>query len=175
MAHESKSISAYIITLAVLLAACFADASAQIPSLSRQAESEPITWKASARMTSPTQGVITITADMAAGWHLYGLEMPEDGPRPTTITIGRQKDAGYTLTGKLTADKVPVAREDPMFGIKVNFWEKKVTFTRGFRISDTTKPLPQIPVTVSFMGCNDRTCRPPETKELKVSIAPFKK
>ena len=43
----------------------------------------PVRWRTSVTMTSPTEGEITIKALISDGWHLYGLEMPQGGPKAT--------------------------------------------------------------------------------------------
>ena len=96
---------------------------------------KPITWSISARMTSETEGVVTIRANISEGWHVYGLQMPENGPMATT------------------------------FDFNVN----DVTFTSD--IVPSSEPIvkgPKIEATVTFMGCNDETCLPPDTSILKV-------
>ena len=71
-----------IIIMIVMLAAFGStDCIAQVVGMgAMQQQIEPITWRGSARMTSGDTGIIRITATIADGWHLYGMEMPADGP-----------------------------------------------------------------------------------------------
>lgn len=139
---------------------------------SEAAQQPPISWRGTARLTSADEGVITLTATMAPGWHLYGTEMPEGGPRPTAFTYHVTK--GWSLKGKTVTDKAAVRKHDPMFDADVQFWEGKVTFTQHFRLNKKEGNAESIRCTVSFMGCNDETCLPPQQKEFTLKILPRK-
>lgn len=76
-----------------------------------ESDTKPITWRANARMISNTEGVITFTATMAEGWHLYGMQMPPDGPKPTRFTF--ETNTGVVLNGKLSVDKAPIKNMIP--------------------------------------------------------------
>lgn len=134
----------------------------------RAEASAPIVWRGSARMTSATEGVITLTAMMQKGWHLYGMQMPADGPQSTVVKFEPQNGVAYV--GKLKVNKAPIKKMEEMFGTEVEFWEDTVTFTRKFKLSSKKVDLKPIVVSVSFMGCNDETCLPPSTKELRINV-----
>ena len=158
-------ISAFSVILFAILSVIPANVQAQ------GKKSEPITWSAEARMTSAKEGVVTLTANIADGWHLYGMEMPDDGPQDTSVTFPATD--GIALKGSVTASSKPVVKQDPMFGVEVNFWEKKVVLTQKFKL--TGKDVKSIQCLVSYMGCNDQTCLPPKKQEFTINIAPLKK
>lgn len=132
----------------------------------------PISWRATARMTGEKEGIIRITATMEPGWHIYGFEMPADGPRPTEIKFDVTKE--WALSGKLKADKAPLRKNDVMFNADVEYWENKVTFTQRFRINGKAADVATIKCSVAYMGCNDQNCLPPKTKEFTLKILPKK-
>lgn len=146
---------------------------AQNPFGNQDNEVPPVKWTGTARLTSPTEGVITLTASMSDGWHLYGVDMPENGPKPTRFKFEVAK--GLELIGKLTAGSKPLTKANPMFNIDVNYWEGKVVFTQKFRLHPDQAPVNSIACSVTYMGCNDATCLPPQTKEFKLRILPQKK
>jgi thiol:disulfide interchange protein DsbD len=45
----------------------------------------PIKWRTTYKMTSQTEGVLTVKAIVTEGWHLYGTELPEGGPKATSL------------------------------------------------------------------------------------------
>jgi len=135
-------------------------------------ETSPISWRGTARLTGNSEGVITLTATMAQGWHLYGLEMPQDGPRPTSFTFEQAK--GWTPVGKTVADRKPNQKHDAMFNADVQFWEGKVVFTQRFKLNKKDGDVETIRCTVNYMGCNDETCLPPKKKEFNLKILPKK-
>lgn len=134
------------------------------------ADTRPITWRANARMVSETEGVVTFTATMADGWHLYGMQMPKDGPKPTKFTFETNGD--IVLNGKLTVDKAPVVKEDPLYKSAVQYWEGTVVFKQSFKLVDKSAKDMRIKCHVDFMGCNDATCLPPEQKAFNLRILP---
>ena len=120
----------------------------------------PIRWRMSVKMTSASEGVITLKALIQPGWHLYSFNLPDDGPRPTTVSF--DKSTGITLSGDLTPARTPVVKDDPMFGGTLSWWESDIAFTQKFKVDKGKSP--RIEATVSFMGCNDQTCLPPKTE-----------
>jgi len=129
----------------------------------------PVKWRASARMTSATEGVLTVKATVQPGWHLYGMDMPAGGPKATSFDFTGCK--GVELIGSMAASAKPVAVHDVQFGMDVTWWEGSVSFTRRFR---KTAEAPVIDISVTYMGCNDKTCAPPRTERLSARILPKK-
>lgn len=144
-----------------LIAICFIAVSAQVAGTAG-----PVNWKYSVRMKTATTGEVVMTATIADGWHLYGFTQPEDGPIPTTIDLSAS--TGVKFTADLSATPSPVTEKDPLMGTVVKFWEKKVTVTRPFKVTDKSKA--RIKGTVRFMACNGETCMPPATKEIDLPV-----
>ena len=132
----------------------------------------PVSWRGTARMTGPDEGVIRLTATMDQGWHLYGMNMPADGPRSTQFKFEPVK--GLSLSGKVTPDKAPLNKTDAMFNAEVEYWEGKVVFTQKFKLDKNASGITAIKCSVTYMGCNDQTCLPPKTKEFTLKILPKK-
>ena len=151
---KQKIIVAFAVIIAVMLGAS-----------GLQAQS-PVHWSASAKMTSRTEGVVTLTATIDKGWHVYGFNQPEDGPVSTTISFEGTK--GVTFIGSTKASPKPVYVMEEMFGCKVSYWEKKVTLTRKFKITGANTG--SATITINYMCCNETSCRPPSTETLKVKL-----
>lgn len=128
---------------------------------------KPVTWTINARMTDATNGVITLTATPAAGWHLYGTELPEGGPQATKIDLS--KSTGITIEGSPKPSVKPVTVTDKMFDMTLNWWEKPVTFTVAFKLKPGVKTA-RIKAEVNFMACDNNTCAPPTTETLFKSV-----
>lgn len=154
----------YLILMAVAVMTAVA-ALAQTP--------KPIEWRMTARMTSETEGVLTIKAIVAPGWHLYSTSLPENaGPKPTKIEISHP--ASLTWTSNMTPSVAPMEKEDAVFEVKLSWWEESVTFTRKFTTTNPAAP-GKIDAKITFMGCNDETCTPPSTVTLSRTVNPYKK
>ncbi len=126
----------------------------------------PVRWTSAISMTSRTQGTVTVKAAITPGWHLYGLEMPEDGPRATEINL--TGSTGVEFTGELTPSREPVSKTDAMFGAELTWWDADVTFTRTFTVTNPDNA--RIAGSVTFMACDDITCRPPSTINFTLNI-----
>lgn len=130
----------------------------------------PIKWRMTVKMTSPSEGTVTLRAVVDEGWHLYGTELPKDGPIPTTFNFTESR--GVKFTDNFKPSVAPGNHADPNFGMSLNWWEGNVTFTRHFRLTgDISQAV--IIGTVRFMGCNDANCLPPKSVSFKASPKPF--
>ncbi len=127
-----------------------------------------VDWSMNVKMTTATKGVLTIRANVEPGWHLYGTDIPEGGPSATTITVSTStKD--ITLQGKLKPSVAPVKVKDEMFGMELTWWDAPVSFTCPIVLKSKTTS-GTISATITNMACNDQTCIPPSTEELKVKV-----
>lgn len=125
------------------------------------AAQNPIRWRMSVKMTGEDTGIVTVRALVADGWHLYGTQLPENGPRPTRFEFTTK---GVTLTGNLTASIPTEPHHDSMFDMDLNWWAGNVAFTRTFTLDNPADA--SISVSVTYMGCNDKNCLPPKTETL---------
>ncbi len=119
----------------------------------------PVKWTNSLKMTDATNGVITFTANIKSGWHMYSNDSPSDGPVP--LSIKWKTLEGVKLVGGLKPSKSPVTIDDKNFEMKVRQWEGTVTLTQKFTV---TAPKYKINGELSFMSCSGETCTAP-TKE----------
>lgn len=120
----------------------------------------PVQWSSSITMTSATEGYVEFDANISKGWHMYALQLPEGGPRPTTFVFTTVEGAEFT--DEITATKAPIEKVDIIFHLKLGWWDSDVSFCRNFRLTD--KGGCKIEGYVEFQGCNDQSCIPP-TKE----------
>ena len=127
---------------------------------------EPITWKVSVEGNSTSSATIRLSANIEDGWHLYSLDMPEDGPNSTVIDFTLPE--GVTLDGALTPSKKPIEKYDDMFSLNLSWWEGSVSFTQKVKISD--EKTHAVSISVSFQGCNEQTCVAPKTELLEASV-----
>lgn len=119
----------------------------------------PVKWTKSVKMTDDRNGVITFTATIDNGWHMYSNDSPADGPTPLSVNWKNTK--GVKLVGGLTPSKAPTTIDDEAFMMKVRQWEGKVTLTQKFTVTEDKY---NIDGNLQFMSCNDQTCTPPATE-----------
>ena len=65
-------------------------------------------------------GTITLTfkANIDEGWHIYGMQMPEEGPIPTSFHFTEKKSV--SLNGTVEADKKTKCGMDALFGMELD-------------------------------------------------------
>ena len=119
----------------------------------------PVKWTSEVKMTDDSHGVMTFTATIDDGWHMYSTNLPKGGPQPLSITLDTAD--GVTLDGELTPSKAPHEQVDNVFHMKLGWWTDAVTLTQAFT---ATKPDYNIEGYLTYMVCNDVTCQAP-TKE----------
>ncbi len=126
---------------------------------------EPIKWTEEVKMTSATDGVLTLRAAIDPGWHLYGFDIPDGGPKSTTITLNDV--SGVKWIGEPTPSVKPIEKVDMIFHMKLSWWENSVTFTQRFKLDGVSGA--NITGTISFMGCNDTQCLSPSKYAIDVA------
>lgn len=127
---------------------------------------QPITWDTSVADNTNDGAVIKFAAKIEKGWHLYGFDLPEDGPNATSITYTLPE--GVVADGALTPDRAPIEKFDPVFSLKLSWWESDVVFTQKVKVTDGKAH--EISGTIFFQGCNDQTCISPQKIPFAVTV-----
>ncbi len=130
-----------------------------------------VRWRTTVKMTSPTQGILTVRALVTPGWHLYSTSLPKGGPRPTILDFSAS--TGVKFLGDFKPSQKPESSLDKMFNLKLSYWSSNVTFTRNFRLTDPANAV--INGKITFMACNGNTCNPPKTESVRVPVPAYKK
>lgn len=149
-----------------IILATFALALALVASAATPAQTTPVRWRTSVRMTSDNEGVVTFKALIAQGWHLYGLELPQGGPRPTRIDLSAS--TGLEYTSPVAPSRAPLSAEDPMFGLTLSWWDSNVSFSAPFRLTGDATPM--VKASITFMACDGTTCMPPRTETISAPV-----
>ncbi len=129
----------------------------------------PVNWTQKIEMTSQSEGVMTFSAKIDSHWHIYGLQLPDGGPRPTQFDF---KDIqGAELTGDVIPSVKPVEEFDSTFNLSLNWWETAVSFTQKFKLLPDSKGC-RIGGNIVYQACStvDGTCIPPTKEPIELSI-----
>lgn len=129
-------------------------------SLAKADIARPIRWSQTINMTSETEGYVEFNATIEKGWHLYALQLPEGGPRPTTFDFSTVEGAEFT--DEIQPSTAPYEKVDLIFHLKLGWWDEDVSFRRNFRLTGAEGC--RIEGVITYQGCNDKSCIPP-TKE----------
>lgn len=119
---------------------------------------DPVKWKSAIKMTDVTNGVVTFTATVDAGWHVYGTHLPSGGPEPTSVQWNNQ---GVKLVGGLTPSKAAHKQHDETFDMDLSWWTGSVTLSQKFTV--TAKEY-KIEGSIRYMACDDENCTPPKSE-----------
>lgn len=127
------------------------------------AQQNPVTWTATYKSTSATEGEVVITATIEKNWHTYSQRPTDAGPIPTTIKFSAAKN--YMLVGRTEESN---AHEEfvKAFDAKIFVFTGKAEFKQKVKLN--TKTPTNIGLTVEYMCCNDQMCLPPKTIDLIV-------
>ena len=125
----------------------------------RQMEAPPVSWSASC-----VNDTLYVKAAVSDGWHIYALEMPEDGPSATSFDFSGCKDV---TIGECSPSREPETAYDEAFGMSVSSWGSDVSFRFSIHI---TGDAPLIRVAVRYMCCNGEICRPPASQTLVMPL-----
>ncbi len=109
-------------------------------------------------------GVLTFTASIESGWHMYSTNIPEGGPTSTTFNV--EKIEGAELVGELTPGDGWVEVDDPIFEMRLRYFDAKATFTQKFKV---TAPQYRIEGYLEYGACNDENCTPPTAYDFNVT------
>lgn len=119
---------------------------------------DPVKWKSAIKMTDATNGVVTFTATVDAGWHVYGTHLPSGGPEPTSV---QWNNHGVKLVGGLTPSKAAHKQHDETFDMDLSWWTGSVTLSQKFTV--TAKEY-KIEGSIRYMACDDENCTPPKSE-----------
>lgn len=107
---------------------------------------------------------ISFILNIRRGWHVYSVNMPADGPVGASLTLDSQ--SGLAPMGDLTFDGREIEKDDPVFGMKVRFFENSVTFSRRYAVTDASWTIAGY---MTYASCNDESCIPPKNIEFEYS------
>ncbi len=137
-----------LLTISAVCLLCAISAVAQIVN--------PVKWTSAVRLTDATHGIVTLTATIDDGWHMYSTDAVTDGPVPTSVDWKELK--GVKLDGGLVPDRKPQRHHDPNFDLDLSWWTGRVALSQRFTITGSDYSIKGV---VSYMSCNDTQCSSP--------------
>jgi hypothetical protein len=122
----------------------------------------PVTWQATYKSISASEGEVIIVATIEKGWHTYSQKETDAGPINTIIKFTPSKE--YTLVGK-TEESNAHEEFDKAFDAKLFIFKDKAEFKQKVKL---TGKAATINVKVESVCCNDNMCMPPKAVDLVV-------
>jgi len=96
---------------------------------------EPVEWNIKAEYKGDRTIDVFFTATIDDGFHLYSVDVPEDGPLPTEFIF--ENPVGFELVGKAIEITTPIEEFDDIFELDIKYFEHEATFKQ----TPSNKPL----------------------------------
>ena len=117
--------------------------------------------------TSDRVGHVSVTADIANGFHIYALSQP----RPfLATTIAVAESPVMRVTGAFIPSRPPKIIMHPTLGVELHEYEGQVTWTAPVEFSSVTSAELVVQGTVFAQACQQDRCLAPKTYEFKASL-----
>jgi len=116
---------------------------------------EPVKWDITAKKIESNKVELLFSAEIDKGYHLYSLNIPDDGPLPTVFTF--EETNSFSLDGGITEVIIPVEEYDDTFEMDIKFFEDKAEFKQIIKLNSDDTNIPIIGE-IAYMVCNDVGC-----------------
>jgi len=126
---------------------------------------DPVRWSFGYEKKGDNRYEIVIKALIEKGSHIYSMNVPPDGPVPTTIRI--DSSSIFTPAGEPFEVTVPVEKFDEAFGFKIKTFSDSAEFRQAIVSEKENFTIKGI---VTYMSCTDAVCLPPKDLEFSVSV-----
>ena len=122
----------------------------------------PVHFSSQLKELGDGEGEIVFSATIDPGWHVYSTNLGDDGP--ISATFNPVKMEGVKTVGKLQPRGKEIKQFDKLFDMELRYFESSVTFVQKVRF---VKPDYDIDCYLEYGACNDQSCLPPSTCDLK--------
>lgn len=122
---------------------------------------DAIRWSHQLENQGADMYTLVFTAKLKPNWHLYGTQIPPNGPQPTALLMDEL--AGAELIGELTPVRKAIEKYDEIFEMNISYYEGEIRFRQTFRVNDPKAF--RMAGAVRYMVCDDTNCLPPSTYE----------
>lgn len=119
---------------------------------------DPVHFSVTQKQVSPTEVEVIFTGSIESGWHVYSTALPAGGPTSASVTV--EKASGAKASGPVSHAGKEINVDDPVFGMRVRYFEHNVQFIQRFKITGKTY---NISGYLEYGACNDRMCMPPQS------------
>lgn len=126
----------------------------------------PIQWNSKIEMINQNDGEIIFDVKIEKGWHLYGFNLPEGGPKSTKITFDKAENIEFI--GPIVPSTEPIEQVDPIFSLSLSWWNADVDFRQKFKLKENKKSI--ISGRIEYQGCNDESCISPTKESFSIEV-----
>jgi len=127
---------------------------------------DPVSWSFSKEKTGEHEYDLIFTAGIENKWHLYGQNLPEGGPIPTSFQFG--ESVSYERIGEVEEITEPEVKFDPSFNMDLTMFSHKAIFKQKIKV--LSQEGFTINGSIEYMCCDDERCLPPTEEEFRFSF-----
>jgi len=110
---------------------------------------------------------ISIKAEIDDNWHLYSISNdPDAGPFPTQFS---SSSSNMKIAGKIKESEPEIAF-DPNFQTDLGWHSSSAEFQLPVAFKSNLQGIQEISIEVLYQVCDDRSCLPPKTKQIKGDV-----
>lgn len=126
---------------------------------------DPVSWNFSYEKKGEKIYELIFTANIEKGSHIYSLNIPSNGPIPTSFRF--DSTSAYVTEGNPFEVTAPEEIFDEAFGFKIRTFSEKAEFRQKIIAKSSSFTASGA---VNFMACNKATCLPPKDVEFTITV-----
>lgn len=128
---------------------------------------QPVEWEMLTERIHPDTAIISFTAKIEPGWHIYSQsQLAKNGPVGTSFAF--EPNENYSLFG-ITEEGTPFTKIEPAFdNITVSYFDKEARFTQKIILNNASSF--QVDASITYMVCSGEVCLPPDTYETTLIV-----
>ena len=115
---------------------------------------EPVSWQTSFEKLDANEYLLSFKASIDKNWHLYGIDMPENGPLPTIFNYDLEKNQILTIDKIIESESK--TEYDKFFEMDLDFFENNASFKQRIFLKDTL--INALRGDIQYQVCDDKTC-----------------
>ena len=124
----------------------------------------PVKVTSTLKTYGSAEAEIVFSCKIQPGWHVYSTGLGADGPISASFHVNKMD--GAELVGKLKAKGKEISTFDPLFEMKLRYFEGSATFVQKIKF---TKPTYVIDAYLEYGACSEQNCLPPSEASIKKS------
>jgi Disulphide bond corrector protein DsbC len=130
---------------------------------------QTVQWRFKYEYVNRQEAILSLTANVAPGWHLYSQYMEEGGPQRTHFIFEGNQDFDLVGNTRETGDRT--AFRDETYEMEIAWFSGEVSFQQRIRF---TKPMVKVAGKIEYMTCNNQVCVPAK-QDFYFDLQPLKK
>lgn len=119
----------------------------------------PVQWSFEQKKVSEEEAELIFKANIDSTWHLYAMDLPEDGPISTEIVFEIVKGVSLVESVSQHESNALITHYDASFDIQLSWYERQAIFLQKIKINNSEDY--HLSGFVRYMCCDDESCLPP--------------